>query len=129
MLSATSYVAKNFDYGSAKTPLDVIKKGRGTCVSANKLLVEILKALGFKAEIRFASRDNMSRYPKGMIFMSHHHNVKVVIKGTTYIVDATPATGAFYMTTIKRPIYYEIYYGYGVIIDYVPGHKHHFNLQ
>ncbi len=129
VLSATSFVAKNFDYGSAKTPLDVIKKGRGTCVSANKLLVEILKALGFKAEIRFAGRDKMSRYPKGMMFMSHHHNVKVVIKGTTYYVDATPATGAFYMTTNKKPIYYEFYYGQEVIIDYVPGHKHHFNLQ
>lgn len=129
VLAATSFVAKNFDYGSAKTPLDVLKKGRGTCVSANKLLVELLKALGFKAEIRFAGRDKMSRYPKGIMFMNHHHNVKVVIKGTTYYVDGTPATGAFYMTTSKKPIYYEIYYGYGVIIDYVPGHKHHFNLQ
>lgn len=129
VLSATSFVAKNFAYGNAKTPLEVIKKGRGTCVSANKLLVEILKALGFKAEIRFAGNDKMSRYPKGMMFMNDHHNVKVVIKGTTYYVDGTPATGAFYMTTNKKPIYYEIYYGYGVIIDYVPGHKPHFNLQ
>jgi len=129
VLASTAYVAKYFRYGSAKTPLDVIKKGRGTCVSANKLLVEILKAAGFKAYLRYAAKDSMSRYPRGMMFMSDHHNVRVVINGKNYFVDGTPATGAFYMTTSTKPIYYEIYYYNQVRIDYVPGHKNHFNLQ
>ena len=129
VLSATSYVAKNFGYGSAKNAMDVLKKGQGTCVSGNKLLVEILKAAGFQASLRFAAKDNMSRYPKGIMFMEEHHNVKVKIKGKNYIVDGTPGTGAFYMTTAKKPIYYQIYYIGEVLIDQVPGHKNHFNNQ
>ena len=73
-----------------------------------------------------ALRDKMSRYSKVMRFAPHHHNVRVVIKGKNLYVDGTLSTGAFYMTTDARPVYYEFYYSGRVLIDYVPGHKPHF---
>ena len=120
VLVATGYVAQNFHYGSAKTPFEVLTKGKGTCVSANKLLVEMLHAMGFEAKLRFAAKDDMSRYPEGIFFMAEHHNVKVKIKGKNYYVDGTPETGLFYMSSEKKPIYCNVYAMNYVMIDERP---------
>ena len=122
VLAATWYVNTNFGYGKASSAFDVLKKGRGTCVSGNKLLAEILKAMGFKAKVRFAAHDNMSRYPSNIMFMSDHHNVKVTINGKTYFVDGTPASGCIYMSTTTKPIYFAYTMpGYeSVVTDEVP---------
>lgn len=122
VLAATWYVNTHFSYGRSSTPFEVLTAGKGTCVSANKLLVEMLKALGFKAKVRFAANDKMKRYPPGVIFGSDHHNVKVTIKGKTYYVDATPESGCIYMSTSKKNIYLEFTMpgDERVVVDKVP---------
>ena len=106
VLAASWYVSMNFGYGHASSAVDVLKKGKGTCTSANKLLVEVLKAMGFKAKVRFAAKDDPTRYPGYIMFGSDHHNVKVTIKGKTYYVDGTPGSGCLYMSTSKKNIYF-----------------------
>lgn len=106
VLYAEFFVSNYLSYGTAKGALDVLKKGRGTCVSGNRLLVELLKAMGFSAKLRKAVNDDMSKYPENLIFMSEHHNVKVKINGRYYYVDGTPESGLLYMSSDTEPIYY-----------------------
>ena len=108
VLKASYFVVVSFTYGKAKNALDVIKKGKGTCYSGGKLLVEILKSMGYKARLRRAVKDNMSRYPEGVIFMADHYNVEVEINGEKYYVDGTPNTGGFglvYLSSKKKPLF------------------------
>lgn len=125
VLAATCYVMENFQYGNSGSNFEVLTKGRGTCYSGNKLLVQILKSMGYKAKLRFAAKDNMSRYPSNVFFMKQHYNVLVKIKGKKYYVDGTPGTGFFYMSTSKKPIYMamNLFGEYQVSIDKVPGHN------
>lgn len=107
LLIASFFITSNYSYGSTATATDVIVKGKGTCVSGGKLLVDMLKAMGFKnAQLRFAAKDKMNRYPSGVVFASQHHNVKVKIKGKTYYVDGTPGSCFAYLSTDKKPLYY-----------------------
>ena len=125
VLAAADYISTTFHYGRAKNNFEVLKKRVGTCYSGNKLLVEILKAMGYKAKLRFAAKDNMSRYPAGVFFMSEHYNVLVKIKGKKHFVDGTPGAGFIYMSTTKKPIYMceDLFGQYVVTIDRVPGHN------
>ena len=79
-------------------------------------MAKILNYMGYKAKCRFAAKDKMSRYPQGIMFGSDHHNVQVKVKGKTYYVDGNPGMPMVYLTTSKKPIYYEIG-GWGVITD------------
>ena len=125
VLIAGLYINTHFQYGRAEDALDVLKKGQGTCVSANKLFVEMLKAMDFEAKIRFAANDDMSRYPAGITFMEEHRNVKVKINGKWYFTDATPGTPILYMSSKKEPVYYAgAFWGqWEVYIDKIPGHQ------
>ena len=109
VLMAEYYVSQAFRYGStggSASAMDVLKKGKGTCYSGNKLLVALLKSMGFKAKLRFAAKDKMSRYPEGIIFFSQHYNVQVTIKGKKYYVDGTPESKALYMSSSKKPVFF-----------------------
>ena len=105
MLLASYYMNVCYKYGSVSSVKDVIVKKKGNCVTGGRLLVKLLNNMGYKANLRFAAKDNMSRYPKGVYFASQHHNVKVKVKGKTYYVDGTPATGFIYLSTDKKPLY------------------------
>ncbi len=103
--SAFLTVSGKFHYGNTSKPEDVISKRMGTCVSGGYLLVQMCKAMGFKAKLRFAAKDKMSRYPAGIVFASQHYNVEVKMKGKKYYVDGTPGVGTVYLCTSKKPIY------------------------
>ena len=125
VIIAGLYINTYIKYGRAEDALDVLKKGQGTCVSANKLFVEMLKAMGFDAKIRFAANDDMSRYPAGIAFMKEHHNVKVKINNKWYFTDATPGTPILYISSKKEPVYYAgaLWGQWEVYIDKIPGHQ------
>ncbi len=107
LIAASSFITASgiFRYGSTSKPEDVISKKMGTCVSGGKLLVEMCKAMGFKAKLRFAAKDKMSRYPAFIRFASQHHNVEVKIKGKKYYIDGTPGLGVVYLCTSKKTVY------------------------
>ena len=106
VLWASYYVSHSFAYGSSNSPMEMLKKGKGTCYSGGKLLVVLLNTMGYKAKVRFAAKDDMSRYPGGITFGSRHYNVKVVIQGKNYYVDGTPGSGAVYLSSSKKPLYF-----------------------
>lgn len=112
LLMASSFIISNFSYANknydAKT---TIMKRKGTCYSAGVLLVKIYKAMGYKATLRYAVNDNMSRYPSNITFGSQHYNVKVVVKGKTYYLDATPGMGFVYLSNSKKPLAEYMYLG------------------
>lgn len=66
----------------------------------------IMKNMGFTAKLRFAAKDNMSRYPGGVVFASQHHNVKVKIGGKTYYVDGTPESMFVYLSSETEPVFF-----------------------
>lgn len=107
LIAASSFITASgiFCYGNTSKPEDVISKKMGTCVSGGKLLVEMCKTMGFKAKLRFAAKDKMSRYPTFMIFASQHHNVEVKIRDKKYYIDGTPGSGVVYLCTSKKTIY------------------------
>lgn len=107
LIAASSFITASgiFRYGSTSKPEDVLSKKMGTCVSGGKLLVEMCKAMGFKAKLRFAAKDKMSRYPAFIRFASQHHNVEVKIKGKKYYIDGTPGSGVVYLCTSKKTVY------------------------
>ena len=119
------FVSGSLSYGSSYDAFDALAKGQGTCVSGNRLLVEILNTMGYPAELRFAAKDDMSRYPSNVIFYSDHHNVKVRIKGKTYYVDGTPGGLCVYLSSKKKPLFCAsaALGSWQVLLDNVPGHK------
>ena len=126
VIAAATHINAYLNYGSSSNAFDALKKGRGTCVSGNALLVELLKSMGFKAKLRFAAKDKMSRYPSVLNFGSDHHNVKVTIKGKTYYVDGTPGSLVVYLSDETKPVYCDMYVlgtGWTVMIDKLPGHS------
>ncbi len=104
LIYASQYIVGNFKYANVYNLKKVISKRKGNCNSAGQVLVKIYKALGYKAKLRFAANDKMSRYPKGIIFASSHYNVKVTAKKKTYYLDATPGMGFVYLSTSKKPL-------------------------
>lgn len=109
---ASVYVVTEFTkYGYISYSKDlsqVISKKKGTCHSVGLVLAKIYEAMGYKATVRSAVNDNMSRYPSGVYFGSDHYNVKVKAKGKTYYTDATPGNygGVTYLSTSKKPLRY-----------------------
>lgn len=124
VIFAARYISSYLKYGSSSGAFDTLKKRRGTCVGGNALLAELLKGMGYKAKLRFAANDNMSRYPSGIIFASQHHNVRVTIEGKTCYVDGTPGSMMVYLTTENEPIYFatSVFGEWTVMLDKVPGH-------
>lgn len=122
VIIAAMMISGNLKYGKSSSAVDALKKGKGTCVSGNKLLVELLKAMGYSSKIRFAAKDKMSRYPSGIWFGSDHYNVKVTIKKKTYYVDATPG-GVVYLSTSKKPLFNALNTGEGwwILQNDLPG--------
>ena len=106
VLLASYFVSHYFTYGRSGSAFEMLKTGKGTCYSGGLLLVELLEAMGYKAKVRFAAKDDMSRYPAGITFMSQHYNVRVVIKGKSYYVDGTPESMCVYLSSSKKPLYY-----------------------
>ena len=125
VIMAAIFVSGSLSYGSSYDAFDALAKGQGTCVSGNRLLVEILNTMGYLAELRFAAKDDMSRYPSNVIFYSNHHNVKVRIKGKTYYVDGTPGGLCVYLSSKKKPLFCAsaALGSWQVLLDNVPGHK------
>ncbi len=125
VIMAAIWVSGSLSYGNSYGAFDALSKGQGTCVSGNQLLVEILKTMGYQAELRFAAKDDMSRYPENVIFYSNHHNVKVKIKGKTYYVDGTPGGLCVYLSSKKKPLFCAsaAFGSWQTILDNVPGHK------
>lgn len=111
LIFASSYLTTNggFTYGNSSDPLVLLTKGYGTCVGGAKLLVYMCQAMGYKAKVRFAAKDKMSRYPQGVFFGEDHYNVEVTVNGKKYYIDGTPGSGCTYLSTSKKPIYYEIF--------------------
>lgn len=106
ILASAYVVSTNFQYGNASKPEDVITNGVGTCVSGSKLVAAMCQAMGYKAKVRFAAEDNMSRYPAGVVFMKQHYNVEVTVKGRKYYIDGTPGTMGVYLSTKKEPLFW-----------------------
>jgi len=106
VMLASYFVSHYFTYGRTSSAYEMLDKGKGTCYSGGLLLVELLEAMGYKAKVRFAAKDNMSRYPKGVRFASQHYNVRVIIKGKQYYVDGTPGSMCVYLSSSKKPLYY-----------------------
>ncbi len=111
LIAASSYITiyGPFAYGSSSSTADVLTEGLGTCVSGGNLLVAMCEAMGFEARLRFAANDNMKRYPSGVILASQHYNVEVKINNKKYYIDGTPGVGFVYLSTAKKPIYYQIF--------------------
>lgn len=111
LILASAYVVSNNNrYGSTSEPEDVITTGTGTCVSGGKLVAALCEAMGYDAKVRFAAKDDMSRYPPGVIFMEQHYNVEVKAGGKKYYIDGTPGGLVVYLCTKKKTLYY----GYSV---------------
>ena len=125
VIVAAIYISSRLKYGSASGAFDALKKGQGTCVSGNALLAELLKNMGFKAKLRFAAKDKMSRYPSGIIFAREHHNVRVTIEGKTYYVDGTPGSMIVYLSDETKPVFYatSMFGDWTVMLDNIPGHE------
>lgn len=104
LIAASAYIVGNFSYANIYDTKTVISKMKGNCNSAGVVLAKIYKAMGYKATLRYAVNDNMSRYPSNVTFGSQHYNVKVVAKGKTYYLDATPGTGVVYLSSSKKPL-------------------------
>ena len=123
VIYAAIMVSSKTAYGSgSRNSFDVLTKRKGTCVSGNQLVADIIKAMGYKAKVRFAARDNMKRYPKGVYFYNQHHNVQVKIKGKTYYVDGTPGAGFVYLSSSKKPLFsaYNLYGEWFVSLNKIP---------
>ena len=105
-LTISAYVGQAFSYGSTNSAKDVLIKGKGTCYSGSLLTVEMLKAAGFSAKVRFAAKDKMSRYPSGIYFAKQHYNVQVTINGKKYYVDGQPGRAFIYLSSETKPLYY-----------------------
>ena len=113
---SSKFTCGDFKYSTKYTSLDkVISTKSGTCWSAGQVLAKVCQKLGYKATLRSAINDKMSRYPSGITFGSDHYNVKVVAKGKTYYIDATPQSYLVYVSSSKKPLYYSI--GSWVLID------------
>lgn len=104
LLAASAYIVDNFSYANIYDTKTVISKMKGNCHSAGIVLAKIYKAMGYKATVRYAANDKMSRYPSNVNFGSQHYNVKVVAKGKTYYLDATPGSGLVYLSSSKKPL-------------------------
>lgn len=111
LIRASSYITTygGFTYGNSSDPLVLLTKGYGTCVGGAKLLVYMCEAMGYKAKVRFAAKDKMSRYPQGVYFGENHYNVEVTVNGKKYYIDGTPGSQCTYLSTSKKPIHYEIF--------------------
>ena len=110
ILASAYVVSNNNSYGNTSEPEDVITTGVGNCVSGGRLVAEMCKAMGYQAKVRFAAKDDMSRYPAEVIFMEQHYNVEVEVDGKKYYIDGTPGGMIFYLSTKKKTLYY----GYSV---------------
>lgn len=111
LITASAYVVStNFQYGNKSKPEDVITHGEGTCISGGKLVAAMCEAMGYKARVRFAAKDDMSRYPANVIFMDQHYNVEVTVKGKKYYIDGTPGSMAVYLCNKKKTLFF----GYAV---------------
>ncbi len=110
LIIASSYITTfgTFSSGDTGDPLDLLTKGYGNCVAGGKLLVSMCQAMGFDAKLRFAAKDDMSRYPQGVVFASQHYNVEVMVNGRKYYIDGMPGSGFTYLSTARKPIYYAI---------------------
>jgi len=110
LITASAFITSSgmFTYGDTYEPEDVLTEGIGTCVSGGRLLVYMCQAMGYEAKLRFAAKDDMSRYPSGVIFASQHYNVEVNVNGKKYYIDGTPGCGFVYLSTSKKPIYCQI---------------------
>lgn len=111
LVTASSYITSSgmFYAGDTYEPEDLLVKGYGNCVSGGKLLVSMCEAMGYAAKLRFAAKDDMSRYPLGVIFASQHYNVEVIVNGKKYYADGMPGCWFTYLSTSKKPIYYSIF--------------------
>lgn len=106
LIMASAYVTSNNNrYGNTSEPEDVITTGVGNCVSGGELVACLCRAMGYDAKLRFAAKDDMSRYPSNMIFMEQHHNVEVTVDGKKYYIDGTPGGMMVYLSTRKRLLY------------------------
>ncbi len=115
LLNVSTYIVGNFTYANVYDTKTVISKMKGNCHSAGIVLAKIYKAMGYKATVRYAANDKMSRYPSNVHFGSQHYNVKVVAKGKTYYLDATPGSGVVYLSSSKKPLAEYMDLGYGWI--------------
>lgn len=124
LILASGYVVSNNNrYGSTSEPEDVITTGVGTCVSGGKLVVSLCRAMGYDARLRFAAKDDMSRYPANVIFMEQHYNVEVTVDGKKYYIDGTPGSMMVYVSNKKKPLFCgcsvknKIYPGEDALVD------------
>ena len=107
LIAASAYVVStNFQYGNTSKPEDVITSGVGNCISGGKLVAAMCEAMGYKAKVRFAAKDDMSRYPNGVIFMKQHYNVEVTVKGKKYYIDGTPGSMGVYLCTKRKQLFW-----------------------
>lgn len=67
LIIASSYITTfgTFSVGETYEPEDLLNKGYGNCVSGGKLLVYMCRTMEYEARLRFAAKDDMSRYPQG----------------------------------------------------------------
>lgn len=115
---ASAWVVDTFQYGDVSVKKDlskVISKRKGNCYTAGLVLAKIYKKMGYKATVRSAIHDNMSRYPGGVFFGSDHYNIKVKAGDKTYYTDSTPGSGMTYLSTSKKPL---LYYSWGMVFKY-----------
>lgn len=113
LLMASEYIIANFSYANIFGDKKVISKQKGNCASAGRVLVKVYNAMGYKAKLRSAIHDKMSRYPSGISFGSDHYNVLVKAKGIAYYLDATPGMGFAYISNSKKPLAEYMYLGNG----------------
>lgn len=111
LIAASSYITTfgGFSSGEASEPEELLKNGTGNCVSGGRLLVAMCQTMGYKAKLRFAAKDDMSRYPQGVVFASQHYNVEVVANGRKYYIDGMPGGGFTYLSTKKKPVFYAVF--------------------
>lgn len=106
LLTASEYLCGNgFEYGRNTHAADVITEKKGTCMGGADLLQNMCTAMGFKAEMRFAADDDMSRYPSGTLFGSMHYNVVVDVDGEKYYIDGTPGNRFVYLSSTDKLLF------------------------
>lgn len=106
LLTASEYLCcGEFRYGGSGEAADVITEKQGSCAGGANLLQTMYTAMGFKAKVRFAANDDMSRYPSNVIFYGMHFNVEVEVDGEKYYLDGTPGCGFVYLSSTDKLLF------------------------
>ena len=106
LLTASEYLCSSlYQYGYNTDAADVITDKQGTCLGGAYLLQMMYRAMGFEAHVRYAAKDDMTRYPSTILFEGGHYNVVVIVNGENYYLDGTPGTGFVYLSTEDKALF------------------------